>query len=969
MPIRCRWTMSTSPAGAPAPRRLATLLLAVLLSAAALPAPAAAQEPPASSLLENLNRDFNAAVYIPLREMRRVESRLVFARFRELWSTDGTAVGTHRLCGPGGEEECVELNRVRPSPAGLVFFTDSEFRVLSRRLWRTDGTEAGTFPVTSPARVELALFVAGTRAHVHGPSGRLFFAAADEVQNTGRELWVSDGTESGTRLVADLHPGDRGSFPSFGATLGTRVIFAADNSAADREPWITDGTADGTFRLADLVPGPRGSRPFGFAPAGEEVLFFTFPEGGPFALQRTDGTTAGTREVVRFTGERALEDVLEVFPAPGGRLLFTALGPDPELWGSDGTADGTRRLARLGGRAGDDVGLLTVGSRVVFFGSSAEEGVEPWITDGTPQGTRTLVDACPGPCSSVVAGSWPAGEAATVFTLDDGGPRGAELWLTDGTPEGTRRVTDLCPGPCDGTPEVIDGGPGFLFLRGDGGDGEELWRLALDDGELRRLTDLELEDPVLARFQGALLEEGVLVAPAVDPVRGQSLWRSDGTVAGTEPYFLLEGPIDQGSNPRGFRPLAGEVFFTVDAPEPGLWTSDGTSAETRRVWPAPDGVALLRGLTVLGDLLVFTAIREGGEVDLYASDGTAVGTRPLAFDVDRREPPGGLPELDPELHAAGGLAYLVSTTGEPGLWVTDGSPEGTRRLAELALARRSGAVAGNRFFFTASARGTSPLDLWVSDGTPEGTRPLTEFEPADGFLPTSPGNFSLDPEELTAVGERLFFTVLEDGRRRLWESDGTPAGTRAVATPRGPVEAHGLRAVGRLLFFFGRLEEEGSLDTGLWVADGPGLRRLATLRGFSGVDLRGTLFFLRTSATGAPRLWRSDGTPGGTRPVPALPTGLRPRRLHTVAGRLLVTTRSTDQPAELWLVDADLEGAERVGTFTSEAVTDFVRVGDRVLHSAFQRETGREPWVFELPACSPQRPELCPESRRLGGAP
>src|SRR5262245_46263651 len=81
-------------------------------------------------------------------------------------------------------------------------------------LWRTDGTEAGTALVKDicpgsrgafdyPALVEpRPLFVEA--------GGALFFFANDGVH--GFELWRSDGTESGTRMVKDIAPGDQSPF-------------------------------------------------------------------------------------------------------------------------------------------------------------------------------------------------------------------------------------------------------------------------------------------------------------------------------------------------------------------------------------------------------------------------------------------------------------------------------------------------------------------------------------------------------------------------------------------------------------------------------------------------------------------------------------------------------------------------------------------------------------------------------------
>jgi ELWxxDGT repeat protein len=71
---------------------------------------------------------------------------------------------------------------------------------------------------------------------------------------------VTDGTASGTRLVADIAAGPAGSYPSWLTRLSDgRLAFVTTDGSGRFEPHVSDGTAIGTRRIA--VGGPNGSRP------------------------------------------------------------------------------------------------------------------------------------------------------------------------------------------------------------------------------------------------------------------------------------------------------------------------------------------------------------------------------------------------------------------------------------------------------------------------------------------------------------------------------------------------------------------------------------------------------------------------------------------------------------------------------------------------------------------------------------
>ena len=136
---------------------------------------------------------------------------------------------------------------------------------------------------------------------------RLFFGAND---GSDTELWVSDGTEAGTRQFLDINPGGD-SYPTNLTRLQDgRMIFTADNGANGSEIWVTDGSRAGTRLLVDVIPGGTSSYPHGFVELGDQIFFFARPFDGALYRQARalddrwhrpgHGTTY--RAVIQFTG-------------------------------------------------------------------------------------------------------------------------------------------------------------------------------------------------------------------------------------------------------------------------------------------------------------------------------------------------------------------------------------------------------------------------------------------------------------------------------------------------------------------------------------------------------------------------------------------------------------------------------------------------------------------------------------------
>ena len=105
-------------------------------------------------------------------------------------------------------------------------------------------------------------------------NGSLLFAANDGVR--GEELWISDGTGAGTTIVRDIYPGeDNGplqSSPRELVEVDGQVFFQAE-SVDGVELWMTDGTETGTQQVLDIASVGSSTPTNLVAVSGQTLLY------------------------------------------------------------------------------------------------------------------------------------------------------------------------------------------------------------------------------------------------------------------------------------------------------------------------------------------------------------------------------------------------------------------------------------------------------------------------------------------------------------------------------------------------------------------------------------------------------------------------------------------------------------------------------------------------------------------------
>ncbi|KAB8139955.1 hypothetical protein F8S13_25730 [Chloroflexia bacterium SDU3-3] len=447
--------------------------------------------------------------------------------------------------------------------------------------------------------------------------GSIFFSANDGANTTssGVTFWKTDGTAAGTMKVKDIDPWKLMVFNDM-------LYFLAEASTGAYELWKSDGTADGTVLLKQVPfsdPNAQFSSPDLIQ--ADNLLFFSVGS----ELWRSDGTAAGT--VLVKDSDPTAQASIGSLHALGPLVLFSI---GSALWRSDGTAVGTLLIKSSDGddefipfNYADSTKSVQIDGVLYFAAYTDTAQTELWRSDGTAAGTFLVKDISPG----MAGGSWPSNLRAigktlvfTTFDINDSScatpfnSQQSGLWASDGTGAGTIRLSSGY-GECSLSSQydlATVGGVLYYTINGElkrsdgtpGGTG-------LVDASFQN-EDQEAGGPIADAL-------GVPLFTVYDTVtQSISLWRSDGTAAGTT---LIQTLSSAPSNApiANYTILGNTLLFTAD---------DGVNGN--ELWSAalPDVLQVSASITASGG---GHARALDGSVDISFPSGAAEGDFTLSI--------------------------------------------------------------------------------------------------------------------------------------------------------------------------------------------------------------------------------------------------------------------------------------------------------------------------------------------------
>ncbi len=354
---------------------------------------------------------------------------------RELRITDGTQEGTHVVKDlfkgsfSSFPSSLVNFNNETWFFADILDTTDhttSDIRTINK-LCKTNGTPAGAKIISAPALESVINgngYVYATEA-----SANLLYLLLYNYTNYSYELWRSDGTSAGTYPIkTNMLP----YYNTYLKAVGNMLFFTNYDYNYGDELFVTNGTIAGTRIVKDIAPDYNSSYPSNLTSFNGK-LYFTADYGyGPFVWS-SDGSEAGTKEIKPSTID------YNVFAQAKGKLFFSGLrtvGKGNELYAIDENNNAYLVKDLYAGPGSSNIFNLTGGDTLIYFiATDSKHGSELWKSNGTKEGTK-LIKTTPDFGNSYVDNMITV-HNALFFTLNGG------LWQTDGSANGAHIVDDV----------------------------------------------------------------------------------------------------------------------------------------------------------------------------------------------------------------------------------------------------------------------------------------------------------------------------------------------------------------------------------------------------------------------------------------------------------------------------------------------------------------------------------------------
>jgi ELWxxDGT repeat protein len=357
----------------------------------------------------------------------------------EPWISDGTNKGTFLLkdIGPGASNSLFS-NDAFSNDTILYFFAFNESNSNVINLWRTDGSINGTYFIDSlgpnyPNKYyEEATFYKGefyyfissqsyktlyatdgsqkkprkiysfkdsnyiSRSSMKVFNNQLYFYGYDKEH--GAELWTSDGTSAGTKLMFDLNTGNNSSIFNNGKLVSCqdKLFFVAQRYSLEGfELFYIDKQSSEPWLLRDFTPLSNKSSQITLIEGNDSFFLFNVLNASPAETYVSDGNWSNTRKfhTPKEPDPNPYHYTYGVHQTKNFTLVSSyTSATGVELFKSDQQFNNLGLLRDINpgignGNNGNNTKIFEVGNKAYFLGFNFMLGNDIWVTDGTSDST------------------------------------------------------------------------------------------------------------------------------------------------------------------------------------------------------------------------------------------------------------------------------------------------------------------------------------------------------------------------------------------------------------------------------------------------------------------------------------------------------------------------------------------------------------------------------------------------------
>lgn len=590
-----------------------------------------------------------------------------------------------------------------------------------------------------------------------------------------------------------------------------------------------------------------------------------------FFLLISQFTFSQTIDAVQYTINKAASSNPMVMGELFDKMVVSAQDSRDKRspWLYDPVSGEREAIKRFEGAGGISFEGLQIGNRIFFVGSEdipdePRTGLELWVTDGTEAGTYLVKDIRPGRESSSIK-HMTNYNGILIFKANDG-VHGDELWRSDGTEAGTYMIKDMNPGSSNSQfYNIYVFKDHVYFANRTFEHGLEIWKSDGTEEGTQVLKDIKPGSSSGVHSHEMVLFGDYMYFLAQEDSSNYywDLWRSDGTTEGTERLYRSQANWGSAAN---FEGTAAENYFVFNTTQ-GVWKSDGTVSGTVQLSSTKG-----EGFYAHGNSVFYSARPGEFAMPLWITDGTPNGTREVKDIYPGRE------SENQGYYSYGDRIYFRATNvpNESGLWTSDGTEAGTYRINEnLKIFRHGYNMAqfhekNGKLYFSAEGDYLHGTELWELDPVTHDVRMAEDFNLSASSEITNRSRF------MQSVGRRTVLLAFDGSQKEvLYGTDGTPEVTERLLEASfkfdyGVKGEHLFVKNNGNLYFTAKREEDGyELYKTNGTAAGTKMmkRFIPATNTFDRpwmASYNDILYFNADDGINGYQMWRTDGTEEGT---------------------------------------------------------------------------------------------------------